>query len=83
MAAITTIGFVASDAPAAQEALAELVAMYGSTPPDRADIVVALGGDGFMLETLHRYLYRGVPIFGMHRGSVGFLMNNYRAEGLR
>ncbi len=83
MAAITSIGFVASDAPAAQQALAELVAMYGSTPPNRADIVVALGGDGFMLETLHRYLDRGVPIFGMHRGSVGFLMNNYRAEGLR
>ena len=77
-----TIGFVASDAPAAQAALAELVALYGNTPPDEADIVVALGGDGFMLETLHRYLQRGVPFYGMHRGSVGFLMNGYGTADL-
>ena len=77
-----TIGFVASDAPAAQAALAELVALHGNTPPEQADIVVALGGDGFMLETLHRYLERGVPFYGMHRGSVGFLMNAYGTADL-
>ena len=51
--------------------------------PERAEVIVSLGGDGFMLETLHRFLSRGVPIYGMHRGSVGFLMNAYRPAGLR
>ena len=77
-----SIAFVASDAPAAQQALAELEGLYGKTAPEAADVIVALGGDGFMLETLHRYLQRGVPIYGMHRGSVGFLMNGYEAAGL-
>ncbi|HKT19108.1 MAG TPA: NAD kinase [Stellaceae bacterium] len=76
------VGFEASDAPAAQEALAELNRHYAGTDPEKADIIVALGGDGFMLETLHRHMKRGVPIYGMHRGSVGFLMNSYSAEGL-
>jgi NAD+ kinase len=76
------IAFVASDVPQAQQALAELQRLYGETPPEIADFIVALGGDGFMLETLHRYLQRGVPIFGMHRGSVGFLMNGYAPDGL-
>lgn len=66
-------------ARAAQEALA---ARYGAASPDRADVVVALGGDGFMLETLHRFLGRGTPVYGMNRGSVGFLMNEYREEDL-
>ncbi len=83
MAEAGTIAFVASDAPAAQEALRELAALYGDPPPEQADVVVALGGDGFMLETLHRFLERGVPIYGMHRGSVGFLMNAYEPKGLR
>lgn len=82
MAAFSTIGFVASDAPAAQQALAELNALYPATSPDDADVIVALGGDGFMLETLHRYLRRRVPIYGMHRGNVGFLMNVYAPEDL-
>jgi NAD+ kinase len=77
-----TIGFEASDAPAAQDALKELANRYGGTPADRADIIVALGGDGFMLETLHRHMQRGVPIYGMHRGSIGFLMNGYSPENL-
>ncbi len=77
-----SIAFVASDAPAAQQALAELELRYGETPPEGAEVIVALGGDGFMLETLHRYMQRGVPIFGMHRGSVGFLMNGYDAKDL-
>jgi NAD+ kinase len=66
-------------ARAAQEALA---ARYGATPPDRADVIVALGGDGFMLETLHRFLGRGIPVYGMNCGSVGFLLNDYREENL-
>jgi NAD+ kinase len=78
-----TIAFVASDAPAAEAALAELEGLYGAVAPDQADVIVALGGDGFMLETLHRYLQRRVPIYGMHRGSVGFLMNAYGPKGLR
>ncbi|HLI20991.1 MAG TPA: NAD kinase [Stellaceae bacterium] len=77
-----TIGFEASDATAAQAALKELVQRYGATPTDRAEVIVALGGDGFMLETLHRHMQRGVPIYGMHRGSVGFLMNGYSPEAL-
>jgi NAD+ kinase len=77
-----SVGFEASDALAAQEALAELNRHYAGTDPGKADIIVALGGDGFMLETLHRFVASGKPIYGMHRGSVGFLMNPYRAEGL-
>jgi NAD+ kinase len=83
LAEAPTIAFVASDAPAAQAALVELKSLYGDAPPEAADVIVALGGDGFMLETLHRHLERDVPIFGMHRGSVGFLMNTYAPEGLR
>ncbi len=83
MTEFRSIAFVASEAPQAQAALAELQALYGKTAPEKADIIVALGGDGFMLETLHRYLERKVPFYGMHRGSVGFLMNDYRAEGLK
>jgi NAD+ kinase len=76
------VAFVASDAEAAQQALAELRECYGTIDPDDAEIVVPLGGDGFMLETLHRFVGSGKPIFGMHRGSVGFLMNSYRRDGL-
>ncbi|MDE2227909.1 MAG: NAD kinase [Alphaproteobacteria bacterium] len=82
MAADSSIGFVASDAPEAQKALAELKSRYGGTPPEQAETIVVLGGDGFMLETLHRYLDRKVSFYGMHRGSVGFLMNNYGPDGL-
>jgi NAD+ kinase len=74
--------FLASDAPQAQAALAELTQRYRATPPEAADIIVALGGDGFMLETLHRFRERRVPFYGMHRGSVGFLMNAYSPDGL-
>jgi NAD+ kinase len=56
--------------------------LYGNSDPEKAEIIVPLGGDGFMLETLHRFVGAGLPIFGMHRGSVGFLMNAYRLEGL-
>jgi NAD+ kinase len=74
--------FLASEAEAAQQALLELQERYGIIDPAGADVIVPLGGDGFMLETLHRFVGSGKPIFGMHRGSVGFLMNPYRVEGL-
>ena len=76
------IAFVASDVPPAREALAKLTAMYGNADLRKADAVVALGGDGLMLQTLHRVMHDGVPIYGMHRGSVGFLMNDYREADL-
>jgi NAD+ kinase len=76
------VAFVASEAEAAQAALLELRQRYGTISPQEADIIVPLGGDGFMLETLHRFVTNRRPIFGMHRGSVGFLMNPYRPEGL-
>jgi len=82
MGADKTMAFVAADTEAAETARQELAARYDQRPPEEADVVVALGGDGFMLETLHRYMSRGVPIYGMHRGSVGFLMNDYAADGL-
>ncbi|HEX9647695.1 MAG TPA: NAD kinase [Alphaproteobacteria bacterium] len=76
------IGFVAADIPEAAAAYEALTAHYDHVPPERADVVVALGGDGFMIETLHQFMDRGAPIYGMNRGTVGFLMNQYRAEGL-
>jgi NAD+ kinase len=76
------VAFVASDAEAAQHALGDLRHRYGTVDPQDADIIVPLGGDGFMLETVHRFVEIGRPIFGMHRGSVGFLMNSYRLDGL-
>ena len=76
------VAFFASEAEAAQLALVELRRVYGEIDPREADVIVPLGGDGFMLETLHRFVETGKPIFGMHRGSVGFLMNPYRPDGL-
>jgi NAD+ kinase len=76
------VHFVASDIPEAQAALARLRERYGQAEPQVADVIVALGGDGFMLQTLHAHLCSGVPIYGMNLGSVGFLMNEYREEGL-
>ena len=78
-----TIGFVAADTDEARAALDRLAARYGQASPDSADIIVALGGDGLMLETLHRSLDRQVPIFGMNCGSIGFLLNEYRENDLR
>jgi NAD+ kinase len=77
-----TVAFVATDTEPAQAALAELTRRYGASSAEEADIIVALGGDGFMLETLHRTLDRGVPIYGMHRGTVGFLMNEFQPDKL-
>jgi NAD+ kinase len=76
------IAVVAAETEAAQQALVELCRLYPCVAAEQADIIIPLGGDGFMLETLHRFLPRGVPIYGMHRGSVGFLMNAFRPDGL-
>jgi NAD+ kinase len=71
------LAFLASDRPEAIEARDQLARRYGDTPEAEADVLVALGGDGFMLETLHRTIDSRRPIYGMNRGSVGFLMNDY------
>ncbi len=76
------IAFLASDHNVAQAALAELTESYGNAPPEQAEVIVPLGGDGFMRETLHRFLDLEIPIYGVHRGSVGFLMNTYEPAGL-
>ncbi|MFM7303389.1 MAG: NAD kinase, partial [Alphaproteobacteria bacterium] len=76
------VAILAGQSTEAQKARAALVARYGSATEEDAEVVVALGGDGFMLETLHRFLRRGVPVYGMNRGSVGFLMNDYREDDL-
>ena len=76
------IAFVASDTPSAQRALRRLVKRYGDADPEKADVVVALGGDGLMLATLQRFMNSGKPIYGMHCGTVGFLMNEYAEQDL-
>ena len=76
------IHFTASQAGPAQAALATLGARYGDAPLERAQVVVALGGDGFMLQTLHATEGRDLPVYGMNRGTVGFLMNGFAEEGL-
>jgi NAD+ kinase len=81
-AAAIRIAFVAADTQEARDARVVLTARYGGVDPEQADIIVALGGDGFMLETLHHYMARRVPIYGMNRGTVGFLMNDYREDDL-
>ncbi len=76
------VGFVAGTSQTAQSALHRLRKRYGATKPERADVIVALGGDGLMLETLHRFMDPAIPIYGMNRGTVGFLMNEFREPGL-
>jgi NAD+ kinase len=76
------IAFVATTSPEAREAYERLEKRYGNTDPNTADVIVALGGDGLMLQTLHRFMNSGKPIYGMHRGTVGFLMNEYEEGGL-
>lgn len=76
------IAFTASDQPEAQSALRRLRKRYGYVEPEDANIIVALGGDGFILHTLHAHLANQTPIYGMNRGSVGFLMNSYDEDEL-
>lgn len=76
------ISFTAAHAPGPEEAMARLVAIYGDVPAKEADVIVALGGDGLMLETLHRVLGTDMPVYGMNCGSVGFMMNEFHEEDL-
>ena len=82
MAANPKLAFIAAEVARAHEALKRLTARYGCAAVDEADVIVPLGGDGFMLESLHRYKALKKPIYGMQRGSIGFLMNEYREESL-
>ncbi len=75
-----SLAFLSSGTPAADQAAAELAARFGQIAPDAASVIVALGGDGFMLQTIHRFMNSGKAIYGMNRGSVGFLMNDYRDD---
>lgn len=76
------IAFLAAPTALAQESRARLAARYGACTPDESEVVVALGGDGFMLETLHGMLSTGIAVYGMNCGSVGFLMNAYDEDRL-
>jgi len=76
------ISFLSSEAPAAKRAHKALAKRYGQAKPDAADVIVALGGDGLMLEALHTCAKLGLPVYGMNRGSVGFLMNTFRVADL-
>jgi NAD+ kinase len=82
-ARLDRIAFVASPTPDAEQARASLVQRYGDADPKTADVVVALGGDGLMLQTLHAFMTTGKPIYGMQRGTVGFLMNEFHEAKLR
>ena len=76
------IAFSASQRPEAQNALQILDKRYGGVSEDQADVIVALGGDGAMLDALRRRFDDEKPVYGMHRGTVGFLMNEYREDDL-
>ncbi|MCG8691178.1 MAG: NAD kinase [Minwuiales bacterium] len=76
------VAIVAAQTEDALAARARLQQIYGAGGPEEADVIVALGGDGFMLQTLHRYMGRGIPIYGMNYGTVGFLMNEYQEDDL-
>lgn len=76
------IAFLSSATEEAERARKRLAHKYGSVPPAHADVIVALGGDGLMLQTLHRHMNSGIPIYGMNCGSIGFLMNEFREDNL-
>ena len=82
MAASKKVAFVASPTGYAREAAAALMRRYDHVAPEEADVVVALGGDGLMLQVLHRFMDHPKPIYGMNRGTVGFLMNEFRDDDL-
>ncbi len=82
MLATDRIAFVSSGTPEADAAAEALRTRYGNLPLEQAGVVVALGGDGLMLETLHRVMRLSIPVYGMNFGSVGFLMNGFSADGL-
>jgi len=74
------IAFCASRAAPAQASLSAMEKRYGNVPPEEAEVIVALGGDGFMLATLHDTQDLPAPVYGMHRGTVGFLMNDFSED---
>ena len=74
--------FLAAETQDAQKARTDLIKEHGQHSPDEADILIALGGDGTMLEVLHQYYTHGKPVYGMNLGSVGFLLNPYNKDGL-
>ncbi len=76
------IAFFANPVPIAEKAKKALADRYGDVPAEEADVIVALGGDGFMLQTLHATQNLPAPVYGMNRGTVGFLMNEYAEDGL-
>lgn len=76
------IHFTASQRPDAIDAMARLIARYGQCDLAEATVVVALGGDGWMLDTLHERFTDKLPVYGMHRGTIGFLMNEYNEDEL-
>ncbi len=76
------LAIVASPAPSAQEAADTLIQRYATVPVEQADVIVALGGDGFMLRTLHAHLGSDVPVYGMKLGRIGFLMNQHQTNDL-
>jgi len=80
--AIAKIHFTASETEQAQNAYKKLIHQYGQVNVAQADIIVALGGDGYMLESMHKYMASGLPIYGMNKGTIGFLLNNYEEENL-
>lgn len=82
MKTVPAIALLASEHPGSREALAELEKRYGRVAPDEAEVLVVLGGDGFMLHTLHEHAELDLPVFGMRLGEVGFLMNRYAPEQL-
>lgn len=77
------IALAASDTELAEKAQSELRQKYDFVPLEQADVIVALGGDGYMLHLLHDIMGRNIPVFGMNRGTVGFLLNDYQTDGLR
>ncbi|MFH1915473.1 MAG: NAD kinase [Pseudomonadota bacterium] len=77
------IACVSSASPKARDGLRQLAAVLPLVPVEKADVIIALGGDGFLLRTMHEYLHTGLPIYGMNRGSVGFLLNEFDCENLR
>jgi NAD+ kinase len=79
------IAFLCSDKPEAKKAMSDLTALYGNCDAAQSDVIVALGGDGFMLETLRKYMTlikRGLPVYGMNQGTIGFLMNHFETDDL-
>ena len=80
---MTKIGFVSSEKPDAIKSLKIMEQTYDSVPPEKADIIVALGGDGTMLKSLHDFLHLNKPIYGMNKGHIGFLTNQFSEKNLK